>query len=122
MSFSDGMAGAYRRRLSSASGIASAPSEAIGRDAGRPGGHGARLTKESPVARYRDVAPLKRLPNLRPRLALWLAWAELCLARAAERRHLSGLSDHELKDIGLSRADVEREGRRWPWDGPAQRG
>jgi len=80
------------------------------------------LTQESPLARYRNVAPLKRLPNLRPRLALWLAWAELCLARAAERRHLSGLSDHELKDIGLSRADVEREGRRWPWDGPAQRG
>ncbi len=71
------------------------------------------LTQESPLARYRDVAPLKRFPNLRPRLALWLAWAELCLARAAERRHLSGLSDHELKDIGLSRADVEREGRRW---------
>ncbi len=29
-------------------------------------------------------------------------WAE----RAAERRHLSELDDHLLKDIGLSRADL----------------
>jgi uncharacterized protein YjiS (DUF1127 family) len=30
-------------------------------------------------------------------------WAE----RAAERRHLTELDDHLLKDIGLNRADVE---------------
>jgi uncharacterized protein YjiS (DUF1127 family) len=34
-----------------------------------------------------------------------LAWAE----RVRQRRHLSELSDHMLKDIGLSRADVEAE-------------
>jgi uncharacterized protein YjiS (DUF1127 family) len=34
-----------------------------------------------------------------------LDWFE----RARERRHLSELSDHMLKDIGLSRADVEAE-------------
>ena len=30
-------------------------------------------------------------------------WAE----RAAERRHLAQLDDHLLKDVGLSRADIE---------------
>ena len=34
-----------------------------------------------------------------------LAWVE----RARQRRHLGELSDHMLKDIGLSRADVEAE-------------
>jgi uncharacterized protein YjiS (DUF1127 family) len=34
-----------------------------------------------------------------------LAWVE----RVRQRRHLGELSDHMLKDIGLSRADVESE-------------
>jgi uncharacterized protein YjiS (DUF1127 family) len=34
-----------------------------------------------------------------------LAWLE----RARQRRHLQQLSDHMLKDIGLSRAEVEAE-------------
>ena len=34
-----------------------------------------------------------------------LAWFE----RARQRRQLGELSDHMLKDIGLSRADVEAE-------------
>jgi uncharacterized protein YjiS (DUF1127 family) len=34
-----------------------------------------------------------------------LAWLE----RVRQRRHLGELSDHMLKDIGLSRADVESE-------------
>jgi len=34
-----------------------------------------------------------------------LNWFE----RARQRRHLGQLSDHMLKDIGLSRADVESE-------------
>ena len=34
-----------------------------------------------------------------------LTWQE----RAAERRHLYALGEHELRDLGLSRADLERE-------------
>ncbi len=34
-----------------------------------------------------------------------LDWQE----RARQRHHLSGLDDHLLRDIGLSRADVEHE-------------
>ena len=47
----------------------------------------------------------------------WYVWLELCLTRWRERRRLQELNDDQLKDIGLSRADVERECRRWPWDG-----
>lgn len=35
----------------------------------------------------------------------FLAWQ----ARASERIHLAALSEHHLKDIGMSRADVESE-------------
>jgi uncharacterized protein YjiS (DUF1127 family) len=44
--------------------------------------------------------------------APWTEISELLLTwfeRARERRQLGQLSDHMLKDIGLSRADVESE-------------
>nr|WP_319250103.1 DUF1127 domain-containing protein [uncultured Celeribacter sp.] len=37
---------------------------------------------------------------------------------ARQRRALANLSDEQLKDIGLSRADVEREAERPFWDAP----
>jgi uncharacterized protein YjiS (DUF1127 family) len=40
-----------------------------------------------------------------------LAWRE----RARDRSHLTELSDHMLKDLGLSRADVEHEISSWFW-------
>ncbi len=54
------------------------------------------------------------------RTAALLAWLALCLLRRRERRALQELTDQQLKDIGLSRADVERECRRRPWDGGAR--
>ncbi|MDP9137727.1 MAG: DUF1127 domain-containing protein [Pseudomonadota bacterium] len=38
-------------------------------------------------------------------------------SRAAQRRMLSGLSDYHLKDIGLTRADVEGEATKRFWQG-----
>ena len=38
-----------------------------------------------------------------------------------ERRQLAALDDTILKDLGLSRGDVERETQRWSWDLPARR-
>lgn len=35
-----------------------------------------------------------------------------------ERRMLAGLSDDALKDLGLSRADIEQESERPFWDDP----
>jgi len=45
-------------------------------------------------------------------------WARLVLMRrAAEtRRELGGLDPRLLSDIGVSRAEAEREAERWPWD------
>jgi uncharacterized protein YjiS (DUF1127 family) len=72
--------------------------------------------------------PPFRPPALRPEPTLGgahrpgaraLAFLETCLARREQRRQLGELTADQLKDIGLSFADVERERRRWPWDGPA---
>jgi len=42
---------------------------------------------------------------------LLLTWQE----RARQRRHLRSLDDHMLRDIGLSRADVEGEAGKPFW-------
>ena len=48
-------------------------------------------------------------------LSAWLkvkAWREV----SRQRRELRDLSDHLLKDIGISRADATREADRYFWD------
>jgi uncharacterized protein YjiS (DUF1127 family) len=39
----------------------------------------------------------------------------LWLERNRQRRQLHSLSNHMLKDLGLSRADVEHESAKHPW-------
>ena len=68
------------------------------------------------------VLPSRAMPPTAPSWHDLLASAEGCLARREQRLRLGELTDCQLKDIGLSRADVERERRRWPWDGPQQSG
>jgi uncharacterized protein YjiS (DUF1127 family) len=43
---------------------------------------------------------------------LLLTWQE----RAQQRRHLESLSDHMLRDIGLSRADILAEATKRFWE------
>jgi uncharacterized protein YjiS (DUF1127 family) len=50
----------------------------------------------------------------------WITWLLRCAARISERRLLRELNDDQLTDIGLTRADVMRECRRWPWDGSSE--
>jgi len=45
-------------------------------------------------------------------------WLALALQVRAQRRELLGLSDAMLKDIGISRADAQREANRPFWDLP----
>ena len=53
------------------------------------------------------------------RLATLIEWIELYLRHRRERRELRALDDDQLRDIGLSKYDVEWECRRWPWNGRA---
>ena len=46
-------------------------------------------------------------------------WLKACVARSRQRRDLGLLSEEQLRDIGLTAADVRRECRRWPWEGAA---
>jgi len=50
------------------------------------------------------------------RLAALMEWIDLYLRYRRERRELRALDDHQLRDIGLSKYDVEWECRRWPWN------
>jgi uncharacterized protein YjiS (DUF1127 family) len=50
-----------------------------------------------------------------------LDWIRLCLARRRERRELAALTDAELKDIGVDRAEALAECARWPWEGSLRR-
>ena len=55
-----------------------------------------------------DAAGGGWVQRLADRLLIWLQ-------RSRERRQLRALSDSMLKDMGLSRADVEQEARRRFW-------
>jgi uncharacterized protein YjiS (DUF1127 family) len=46
--------------------------------------------------------------------ALW-TWLKRWRARAAERRGLAQMTDWELKDIGVSRAEADGEAEKWFW-------
>lgn len=64
----------------------------------------ARILASRPVSpgRPATVAAGERLAWAYEQLLVWLE-------RSRQRRHLAMLSDHMLKDIGLTRADVEAE-------------
>jgi uncharacterized protein YjiS (DUF1127 family) len=50
------------------------------------------------------------------RLAALIAWIDLYLRHRRERRELRALDDQQLRDVGLSKYDVEWACRRWPWN------
>ena len=62
------------------------------------------LSSSRPVARPADRVAGDRLVQAYEQVLSWLE-------RVHQRRHLAQLSDHMLKDIGLTRADVEAERR-----------
>jgi len=87
-----------------------------GRAAAKPGRNDRLRTAVGPCGRplqrtaidmdSRAEGPLRRLALF---VSAWLKWR-------AERRALQSLDDQLLKDIGLSRGDVEREVRRKWYD------
>ena len=77
----------------------------------------------TPYRRPRPDAPAAPRPRTFRRLAAGFAAALLRLAdliqawqqRGRERRQLDYLGDHMLKDMGISRADIEREVSKPAW-------
>ena len=70
-------------------------------------------------------APLATTPALSRQpgpVARMFSWLAACSAHNRQRNALSLLTDEELRDVGLTRADVARECGRWPWDGPMLNG
>ena len=61
-----------------------------------------RLSSRRPVARSTERVVGDRLVQAYEQVLSWLE-------RVHQRRQLAQLSDHMLKDIGLTRADVEAE-------------
>lgn len=65
-----------------------------------------------------------RVQKLSLRGVSWRAvWRQIARWRllVRERTNLAGMSDDMLKDLGLSRADVEREAVRHFWDDPLRK-
>jgi uncharacterized protein YjiS (DUF1127 family) len=65
--------------------------------------------------------PWHGLARFGRRISEYLIGLELALQVRRERRMLAGLRDGILKDIGLTRADVDLETHRTLWDVPADR-
>jgi uncharacterized protein YjiS (DUF1127 family) len=77
----------------------------------------AHETERSMHGTYKPISSTPRVAAERPsRIIAWMAWLDRCLTCWRERRLLRELDGDQLKDIGLSWADVERECRRWPWN------
>lgn len=67
----------------------------------------------------RSVTFARVLPNIG--MEVWWARLKRWYALAAQRRQLAMLDDAALKDLGLSRADVQQESERPFWDDPLRR-
>jgi uncharacterized protein YjiS (DUF1127 family) len=68
----------------------------------------------SPASRERRTAT--GLHFVRDTALSLLAWVERVAERRRSRLALLEMTDAQLKDIGLSRADAYREGMRRPWE------
>jgi uncharacterized protein YjiS (DUF1127 family) len=63
------------------------------------------------------LSPATRLPYWRRLFALLAHWRRVCV----QRRQLAALGEATLKDLGLTRVDVEREITRRFWDDQPRR-
>ncbi len=67
----------------------------------------------SEICRSGGTVPARRQVSFN--LSTWFDVLLLWLQRWRERRRLGALSDHMLKDIGLTRADIDVEVRKTFW-------
>lgn len=69
------------------------------------------------IARSSTTRPVPRAGGLSARVRDLLTWIAALWRAQRDRRELAMLSDTMLADIGLTRADVERELARPIWNG-----
>jgi uncharacterized protein YjiS (DUF1127 family) len=67
------------------------------------------VASQTPVARPATIVPEGWLGRAYDQFLIWLE-------RSRQRQHLAMLSDHMLKDIGLTRVDVEAEVSKPFWE------
>lgn len=60
-------------------------------------------------------APARETIGLRASLVAMIRLLGIWYRRYRQRRHLHGLPDYLLKDIGVSRAEAEEEARKFFW-------
>jgi uncharacterized protein YjiS (DUF1127 family) len=58
--------------------------------------------------------PVRSRPLVKIAFDVW-ARVAASSARASERRDLARLSDWQLRDVGISRAEADAEAGRWFW-------
>ena len=63
-----------------------------------------------------EAAPAKASSGLWNRIAAVIDYIDACLETRRQRRALAVMDNHQLKDIGLNRADVDGEASRSFWD------
>lgn len=68
-----------------------------------------RSTPPRRSIRQRVAAARASLGRLADRISIWRQ-------RSRERRHLHGLSEYMLQDLGISRADVDHETSKRYWE------
>jgi uncharacterized protein YjiS (DUF1127 family) len=73
------------------------------------------LTSKCSLAGAADTAALRRAGSAAPIAQLLLGLLSTWLQRARERRALHALDDGALKDIGLTRADIDFEAHKPFW-------
>lgn len=65
------------------------------------------------VNHHDDLSPRRPTARLLAAAATWITALDTWAEKTRQRRHLAGLDDHMLDDIGLTRRQARRETSRW---------
>lgn len=69
---------------------------------------------QMPTRIFRQTLAGRRAPSILAHAMMApLRWARRAWIEYYDQRVLQALSDHQLRDIGLSRAQIPRAGQRW---------
>ena len=64
---------------------------------------------------HRGTHAARAFGYLIPSTRAILAWVLRCAERSTQRRTLAQMTDWQLRDIGISRAEADAEAGKWCW-------